>query len=467
MVVALGVPHLILPSLCDVSEMLWGLCVVVWVVSVLQGFAQNLAYGEMSTCFPNAIGLPGCAQEVFTDKNDKSKYNKGKFIGAFCAWCYWFAWTPVVMIFGMLISDYLVRMLSLDISGWAYLGLYVGIMVLILILMYILGSRGLENGAKMSMVLAIVSIVPMVVILIGAYVTGLFDFGTITSEFTGPAWTWNGANILLLLGGLGLAQWSACGWENAAIYGPQYKNPAKDVPKALFACGFICLILYFFVSFSAYGALGHEGISDAGVATLVPISIYVFGEAGSYVALALLIVAMILIVQTGFIGSSMTLQSMADEKNMPRWFGQKNKNNMPTNAMIFVSVFNLLLVIIIGFSSTVLGSSESIMTILAAGSIGYAIANGIALAAHFKMKTSAKFKDIDSPFKLPKAWKYISLAMVIVQIVYIPALIYWSYMVSGGFIATIVGVVVLACYIPVWVLTQNKCAAESACTVES
>lgn len=86
MFVALGVPLLILPSLFDISHLVWGMSIVVWVVSVLQGFAQNLAYGEMSTCFPQAVGLPGCAQEVFTDKNSTSRFNKGKFIGAFCAW---------------------------------------------------------------------------------------------------------------------------------------------------------------------------------------------------------------------------------------------------------------------------------------------------------------------------------------------------------------------------------------------
>lgn len=461
MFVALGVPLLILPSLFDISHLVWGMSIVVWVVSVLQGFAQNLAYGEMSTCFPQAVGLPGCAQEVFTDKNSTSRFNKGKFIGAFCAWCYWFAWTVVVMIFGMLIADYLTQMFSWELEEWTAVGFYGIVMVAILGLMYALSSRGIENGAKLSMILAIVSIVPMVVILIGAFAIGMFSFDNIVTEITPSDWSWSLGDVALLLGCLAIAQWSACGWETAAIYGPQYEKPARDVPKALMSCGFICLALYFFVSFSVYGSLGIDGINDAGYATLVPIAEAVFGQAGSYVALALLVMAMILIVQTGFLGSSLTLNSLASEKNMPAWFGKKNKYNMPTNSMLFVGLFNLALTLIIAISGSVMGSSDTIMTILSAGSIGYAIANGVALTAHYVMNTSPKFKDIETPFRLPKGWKYLSLCMLILQIAFIPCIVYWSWVLSGGFMPAIVGAIVLLAYIPVWMATQKSESVEA------
>lgn len=268
-------------------------------------------------------------------------------------------------------------------------------------------------------------------------------------------------DVALLLGCLAIAQWSACGWETAAIYGPQYEKPARDVPKALMSCGFICLALYFFVSFSVYGSLGIDGINDAGYATLVPIAEAVFGQAGSYVAPALLVVAMILIVQTGFLGSSLTLDSLASEKNMPAWFGKKNKYNMPTNSMLFVGLFNLALTLIIAISGSVMGSSDTIMTILSAGSIGYAIANGVALTAHYVMNTSPKFKDIETPFRLPKGWKYLSLCMLILQIAFIPCIVYWSWVLSGGFMPAIVGAIVLLAYIPVWMATQKSESVEA------
>jgi amino acid transporter len=428
---------------------------------VLQGFVQNLAYGEMVTVFPKATGLPGCAQTVFTPETQTSKYDIGKFIGAFSAWCYWFAWTPVVAIFTMLIGDYLIQMFTLDVDGYYGLAVYMGVGIVIVLLMLVLGSRGLEGGAKLGTILAIISIVPMVVILLGAFATGMFEFSNITDGWTAPGWSWSAEEIILVLGCFGLAQWSACAWETAAIYGPEYKEPGKDVPKALFSCGIICLILYFFVSTTVFGSLGGDGINEAGYASLVPISEYVFGHAGSYVALGLLIVAMILIIQTGFLGSSRTLHSMSQEGNLPKWFSKLNSKGMPVNAMIFVSIFNLLLVLIVGYSYWVADNGDTVMTILSASAMGYCIANGIALAAYVKTKTNPRFKDLDRPFKAPKGWKYVISIMCGLQFfIWLPCLIYWSYYLSGGYTPAILGAVVLLAYIVVWVLVQKKPVAE-------
>ncbi|MDR0523571.1 MAG: APC family permease [Candidatus Methanoplasma sp.] len=462
MFIALGVPLLILPSIYDVSSIVWGLCIVVWSMSVLQGFVQNLAYGEMVTVFPKATGLPGCAQTVFTPEVQTSRYDKGKLIGAFSAWCYWFAWTPVVAIFTMLIGDYLIQMFEMDVSGWAGLGVYMGVGIAIVLIMLVLGSRGLEGGATFGTILAIVSIVPMVVILIGAFATGMFDFSNITEDFTTPTWTWSAEDVVLLLGCFGLAQWSACAWETAAIYGPEYKNPGRDVPKALFACGIICLILYFFVSTTVFGSLGATGIDGAGYASFVPISEHVFGHAGSYVALGLLIVAMVLIIQTGFLGSSRTLHSMAQEGNLPSWFSKLNKNGMPTNAMLFVSIFNLVLIFLVGYSAWVLDSGDTVMTILSASAMGYCIANGIALAAYVKTKTNPRFRGLERPFRAPIGWRYVITIMTGVQFfVWLPCLIYWSYYLSGGYTPVILGAVIILAFIPIWYWVQKKASAES------
>ena len=460
MFIALGVPLLILPSIYDVASIIWGCCIFVWTVSVLQGFVQNMAYGEMVAAFPNATGLPGCAQAIFSSDKPTKGIDKGKFIGAFSAWCYWFAWCPVVAIFTMMIGDYLVQMFTLDISGWMAVGFYLLIGVVIVALMYVLGSRGLEGGAKAGTILALVSLIPIVIILIGALAAGMFDFSNITTNWTRPGWSWSLQDIVLVFGCFGLAQWSACAWETAAIYGPEYKNPGKDVPKALFGCGFICLIMYFFVSTAVYGSLGQSGIESAGYATLVPIAQFVFGDAGSYIALFFLIVAMILIIQTGFLGSSRTLYSMAGENNLPAWFKNTNSHGMPTKAMLFVSLFNLFLVFIIEMSAFVYGQTTTSMTVLTASAIGYCIANGVALTAYVKTKTNPRFKDLNRPFKAPKGWKYVISIMVAVQFfVWLPCLLYWSYYLTSGFIAIILGIVVLAAFIPVWYWVQKKNAS--------
>ena len=84
--IALGVPLLILPSLGYIPLYLSAAAILIWGLSVLQGFIQNTAYAELACTFPEASGLPGCAQHVFTTEGYEGKVDKGKLLGGFTAW---------------------------------------------------------------------------------------------------------------------------------------------------------------------------------------------------------------------------------------------------------------------------------------------------------------------------------------------------------------------------------------------
>jgi amino acid transporter len=443
--------------------MIWALCIFTWTIGVIQGFVQNIAYAEMVTMFPQATGIPGCAQTVFQSENVKQgKIDKRKFIGAFASWCYWFAWTPVVYIFSGLIVEYIAVMFGLELGAWESVLLSMAVIITMVTVMYAMSARGLEGGGKIALVLALVSLIPIIVILLGNI--GSFNFGNITDAWVFPV---SGSDsfmsIILILGCMGLGQWSSCAWETAAIYGPEYKDPGKDTPKALFGCGIICLIMYFIVPFLVYGEIGQTGVSEAGYHTLYPIAVAAFGDIGGLIALVVLIVAMILIIQTGYLGSSRSLYSMAMEGNVPKWFGKLNSHGMPTNAFLFVSVVNCLLMFILSVLP-ILGAETSIMTVLSASAMGYAIANFVALAAFVKSRTDPRFKDLPRPFMAPKCYTYVGAIMCGLQIVLLICLIYWSYLASGNSILpAILGAVILLIFVPIWYSVQKKqlAAAEA------
>ena len=462
MFVALGVPLLILPGLFDVGTMIWALCIFSWTMGVVQGFVQNIAYAEMVTTFPQATGLPGCAQTVFqSDSVAPGKIDKSKFIGAFASWCYWLAWTPVVYIFSTLIVEYITVMADWTLNDTETLGLGMVVIVIVVTGMFLMSSRGLEGGGKLAMILAIISLIPIIVILFGDI--GNFEFSNITDAWNFPLEDRNTVtSVVLILGCFGLGQWSSCAWETAAIYGPEYKDPGRDTPKALFGCGIICLAMYFLVPFLMYGEIGQLGVEDNGYHTLYPIAIDAFGDIGGLVALIVLIIAMILIIQTGYLGSSRSLYSMSTEGNLPKWFGKLNSHGMPVNAMIFVSVFNCFLMFIIG-ALTVLDIGASLMTVLSASAMGYAIANFVALAAFVKSRRDPKFKDLPRPFRAPGFYTYVGAVMCCLQIVLLSCLVYWSYVAAeDSVVPAILGVVILLCFIPIWLWVQkNKDAATA------
>jgi len=453
--IALGVPILILPSLVDMSTTAWAFTIVLWTICVIQGFIQNTSYGEMVTTFPRAAGLPGCAQVVFEPKDKTKKYNMGKMIGAFCAWCYWFAWTPVVSIFSMLIGDYLISAFPDMLGGIEPWVVYVVVVLVIVVVMTLISARGLTGGSTFGLIMALLAIVPLVVILIGVYFTGNFDFANIQNDFLPPDWEWGPVDIVFVFACFAIMQWSGCAWETAAVYGPEYKDPGKDTPKALFACGIICLVLYFFVSFTTYGAMGQAGIEDEGYSTMVPIAQMVFGDWGGAVAIILLISAMILIIQTGFLGSSRTLYYMSHEGNMPKYLGKQNKNGMPLFAFLTVAVFNSGLTIVMSLAG------GSVMVILSASSVAYCFAHVVCQSAYYKSKTDARFKDLERPFSAPRGWKYVSLVLVVYEAaILIPCLLYW--MTFGPWndsdipwLPVALGILILLAFFPIWFYTQK------------
>ena len=442
--IAVGVPLLILPSIGYFAGYLWSFAIVVWGLSVFQGFMQNIAYGELATAFPNVSGLPGITQNVFKSRNSNGRYDKGKLIGGFSAWSYWFAWNPVLAIFTILVGSYLKGLVpALGAFSELQLSLMSGVVIFSLIIL--VNLRGLSSGATLGYILAFVSFAPLIVITVAPFATGDFVAANITNAWLPPDWIWDWSHILMLFGVFAMAQWSACAWETAAIYGPEYKRPHLDVPKALFICGGICFLTYVLVQTSVTGTLGIEGILAEPITPILPFARETMGTTGANISIVMLIAAMILIIQTAYLGSARAMHSLAAEGNLPRIFGRLNANGTPIFAMIVIGVFNLGLILM-----------EAPTAILAASAIGYVCANGISLFAYVRARMDPQLAALDRPFRAPSGWTSVALffglfnlPLCLVGVIYLNSL-------ESGWLSTTVGFLVLGFYIPLWIYSQRE-----------
>jgi amino acid transporter len=442
--IALGVPVLILPSIGYFASYVWAFAILIWALSVFQGFMQNFAYGELATMFPKASGLPGYAQSVFGAKRGSKQYDKGKLLGGFSAWSYWFAWNPVLAIFSILIGSYLKGLVP-AFAGVPDLILYLASGATVFSFLILVNYRGLSGGATLGYILAVLSLAPLIIISIAPFATGQLEISNITGAWLPTDWSWDVQHILILLGLFAMAQWSACAWETAAIYGPEYKDPKSDVPKALFICGSICLVTFILVQAACTGALGIEGILAEPISPMLPLAQMTLGPIGGALTILMLVAAMILIIQTAFLGASRAMYSMAEEGNLPGFFGKMNPHGTPVNAMLVIALLNMGFIFL-----------ETPAAILAASAIGYVCANGISLLAYVKAKTDPKFSNLERPFKAPGGWKYVALffglfnlPLCLIGIIYLNSL-------EVGWTSTIVGFVVLALYIPLWIYSQKE-----------
>ncbi len=444
--IALGVPLLIMPSISYFASYMYAFSILVWAISVGQGFFQNLAYAEMAVDFPDASGLPGYSQEIL-----KSKGNKySDFIGGFSAWSYWFAWSPILAIFTLSIKDFMVGVMP-------FLGIYPDKLITLIIGtlifwgMYLTNRKGLESRAIVGYILNIISLLPLIVLAVAPFALGRVDMTNITNNWLPADFNFEIKNILVTFGIFGMAQWSACAWETAAVYGPEYKDPKKDVVKALFSCGAICLLIFVLVQTACIGLLGVDGVINSKEPPILTIAKMTFGSVGGTISSVMLVAAMLMIIQTGFLGASRAMYSMATSDNLPRIFGKTNEHGVPVNAMISIIILNYGLIML-----------KSPSAILAASSLGYALANGISLYSYVKYKmeknknSTKSNQESTKGLSVPKMWYKVILVFAFVNIpLFLVGLVYLNSL-DLGWSSTIVGIGVLVVYVPLYKYSEKE-----------
>lgn len=459
MTIALGVPVLILPSIGDFAGYIGTFAIAIWMISIFQGFMQNLAYAELASRYPHASGLPGFAQAVFGNKDQE--YGFSKFIGGFSAWGYWFAWNPVLAIFSLLIGKYLTGLFPVFsnvnpqiVSVVAGALIFTGLLLV--------NRMGVTGGATLGYILAALSLIPLFIISLAGILSDQFDAARITDNLIpnvtaffggtfgtegGGEWAFQPYQLFYFFGIMAMAQWSACAWETAAIYAPLYKKPRRDIPKALFGCGIVCIFSYFLVQTACTGTLGLEGIAADPLSPMLSLARSTMGEAGVNITIIMLLAAMVLIIQTGFLGSSSAMAAMADEGNLPKFFGKRNAFNMPTRSMITICLLNLILI-----------SLGNPVSILAASAFGYVLANSISLFAYVKASGEARRLEAQKGdfFKAPNGWKYVALFFGIMNLPFYGIGVTMLNFEFYGWHQATAGFIIILLFVPLWLYSRHQ-----------
>jgi amino acid transporter len=316
---------------------------------------------------------------------------------------------------------------------------------LILGAMLLLNRRGLSNNAKMGYLINFISLAPIILIAVLPFISGKADITNVTSGMLSGSLFKDANPVLLVFGLFGMAQWSACAWETAAMYGPQYMNPQKDTPRALISCGLICLVVFALVQFSCVSTLGTKVIDISTRPAMLMLAETDLGRYGGALAAAVMIIAMLSIIKTGFVGASHAMYSMSAAGNLPAPLGKLNEFGVPQNAMTATVILNIFLLL--------LNSSSAIV---AASSVGYCFANGICLFSYVKYKRAKNKMEKRTGFCMPKFWYVLALVFAVLDVfVFSTGLLYLNWL-DYGWIDLVLCVVILGAYFPLRNYAKHK-----------
>ena len=363
-----GVPAGVLLTMGGIAATIGQPSWAVFIVSILLGFLQSFVYAEIAGLYPHKSGgasVYGAAAWL--------PYSK--LVAPISVWCNWLAWSPVLTLGCSLAAGYVMASLfpaDAAINTWHLTLLDLGFVregltlrvnavaligMVFLLLTFTLQHHGAARAAYAQKLLGVACMAPLILVGLVPLVTGdlpsdhLFPLLPLVRDGAAVHFgTWDAAGLTLLAGAMFGAGWSTYGFETAVCYTREFKNPAYDTPRAIFAAGALCIVIFTLVPLAFQASLGLDGMLDpriydgSGVA-LALAQIVGGGVVVANVFIATLILSLLLIVMTSMMGSSRTLYQASVDGWLPKYLARVNAHGAPTSAMWTDLGFNLLLLL--------------------------------------------------------------------------------------------------------------------------
>jgi len=364
-----GVPAGVLLTMGGIATIIGQPSWVVWIASILMGFVQSFVYAEIAGLYPDKSGgasVYGAAGWL----------PYGKFIAPISVWCNWLAWSPVLALGTSLGAGYVMASLfapDAAIRTWQLQLLDLGFVrdgltmrinlvsiigTLFLLLTFAMQHHGAARAANFQKVLGLICMSPLLLVGLVPLLTGdlprehLFPLLPIVRDAAGHVGfgSWDAAGLTVLTGAMFAAGWSTYGFETAVCYTREFRNPASDTAKAIFAAGLLCIAIFTLVPLAFQASLGLDGMLDptindgSGVGQALA-RIVGGGALIGNLLIVMLVLSLLLIVMTSMMGSSRTLYQASVDGWLPRYLSKVNDHGAPTAAMWTDLGFNLILLL--------------------------------------------------------------------------------------------------------------------------
>ena len=190
-------------------------------------------------------------------------------------------------------------------------------------------------------------------ILLSAVAIGL-------STFAEPARlsveTWPAAPPLL--GSLALTFFAFTGFAVIGNSVEDMKNPAKDLPRAMFGTVFIVIVLYLGLAIATTAAVSHEQLVSSGPMLLIEAAKTAFGEAGYTVLLVSALVATVTCINGGLYGMTSITFALAEKGQLPSRLGREVRASTrgltfsAAAALVMINTMDLTTVASLGSATT-------------------------------------------------------------------------------------------------------------------
>jgi amino acid transporter len=382
-VVALANPGFLIGSLGFSIGVLggWG-AMFLWGVSMFIGTLSNWIYSESAAMFPDKPG----GISLYANEGWRRYFT---FIGPVATFGYWFAWSSVLALFGIIIGSLIQAEWAAG-ETWTFntgavdAGFTHVIAIVVIAVVWAINIFGIRPAVWMAYLTGALLMIPLFVFIVLTYLTG--DWASANMEWN--ITDWKTAVVWLYIMG-----WSAYGVETCAAFAPEYKDTVRDTTLALRSAAMFSLAVYILLPLGVAGTVGQETIAgDAtGIVYLIDGFSAVLGG-GADIMVVLLIASLFISMNTATADGSRALYGIARDGVTIRELYHLNRFHVPARAMTLDMLINVLLVLFVG----------NILAILVAGNLGYMSAHFFALTGFLLLRKDRP--NWPRPIRLAPAW---------------------------------------------------------------
>jgi amino acid transporter len=382
-VVALANPGFLIGSLGFSIGVLggWG-AMFLWGVSMFIGVLSNWIYSESAAMFPDKPG----GISLYANEGWRRYFT---FIGPVATFGYWFAWSSVLALFGIIIGS-LIQAEWASGQTWTFdtgpvdAGLTHVIAIAVIAIVWAINVFGIRPAVWMAYATGALLMIPLFVFIVLTYLTGDWESGNMEWNIT----DWKTAVVWLYIMG-----WSAYGVETCAAFAPEYKDTVRDTTLALRSAAMFSLAVYILLPLGVAGTVGQETIANdaSGIVYLIDGFSSILGG-GADVMVVLLIASLFISMNTATADGSRALYGIARDGVTIRELYHLNRFHVPARAMTLDMAINILLVLFVG----------NILAILVAGNLGYMSAHFFALTGFLLLRKDRP--NWPRPIRLARPW---------------------------------------------------------------
>ena len=382
-VVALANPGFLIGSLGFSIGVLggWG-AMFLWGVSMFIGTLSNWIYSESAAMFPDKPG----GISLYANEGWRRYFT---LIGPVATFGYWFAWSSVLALFGIIIGS-LIQAEWAPGQTWTFdtgpvdAGLTHVIAIAVIAIVWAINVFGIRPAVWMAYATGALLMIPLFVFIVLTYLTGDWESGNMEWNIT----DWKTAVVWLYIMG-----WSAYGVETCAAFAPEYKDTVRDTTLALRSAAMFSLAVYILLPLGVAGTVGQETIANdaSGIVYLIEGFSSILGG-GADVMVVLLIASLFISMNTATADGSRALYGIARDGVTIKELYHLNRFHVPARAMTLDMAINIALVLFVG----------NILAILVAGNLGYMSAHFFALTGFLLLRKDRP--NWPRPIRLARPW---------------------------------------------------------------